>query len=941
MNKTKTVKRRFTLNLILLIFAYVAIASGIGYWVWLNTLKFENEVIRRTQQHLLTIARAESQRIEEFISANLFDAKILAKEPLIIKYLKDDLKAKSTPETDNYTVELLFEHFKGKADFIHWLNAKGILVGGFPFVEEIIGRDESRDPDVKLMLESHNSSIDVFEANSGYRFLCICNPVIENGNFLGLTRVLVSLDTINNLVSTVRAGEKGYVWVISKSGIMMAHPKPEHRGVDIMEVRKEAFPDFDWCELEGIVDKMKSGEEGIGTYHSAWWTEEKLEIVRKLTAFSPINISARQKLWSIGVSLGYDEIAGPIERNALNNLIGAGSLLMVFSIGGIILFRVQRKGAEMEIIARSAEELRELNTKLQSEITERKQVEDDLKRKSKLIKLQQEITSTANDAEKVEDALKSCMNKICSFMGWPVGHIYMPDSTGKLIPTSIWYISNPEKFKDFQEITHKTVFESEEGLPGRTLSSSKPNWIINVAKDANFPRAQHAKDVGIKSAFAFPVFEKKNVVAVLEFFSNEIVEPDKLILKSLRFLAIQLGRIIERKRAEDEFIKTQKLESLGVLAGGIAHDFNNILQKIYSNVALAKMSLNPESEVYNKLSDVEKVTLQSKTLSQQLLTFSKGGSPIMKTIYISELIKDSVNLALSGSNVGCEFKISEELLPVEADKGQLRQVVSNIVINAVEAISEGGIIKIKAENMNVCKNDSLPLKDGMYVRVCIEDRGTGISNEHLQKIFDPYFTTSKTGSGLGLTITYSIVKKHGGHITVESEMGRGTTLCVYLPASPEKIVKDSDESKTEGVSSELVEEKDVEEATSLKGRKILFMEDDGIIRLSVTRQLRNLKYEIEEARDGAEAIELYNKAVRTGKPFSAVILDLTIVDGIGGEETIRKLLEINPDVAAIVASGYSNDPVMSDFTKHGFKGVVEKPYEIYELDEILQKVITG
>jgi nitrogen-specific signal transduction histidine kinase/ActR/RegA family two-component response regulator len=392
-----------------------------------------------------------------------------------------------------------------------------------------------------------------------------------------------------------------------------------------------------------------------------------------------------------------------------------------------------------------------------------------------------------------------------------------------------------------------------------------------------------------------------------------------------------LRDITERKKLEDELLKMQRLESIGVLAGGIAHDFNNNLQSILSCVTLAKTYVNPEDEVYEKLEEAKKVVIQSKSLTQQLLTFSKGGEPVKNTISISKLIKNSVNLALSGSNVRCEFGIPDDLWSVEADKGQLNQVISNLIINADQAMPEGGNIKVWAENINVAEKGLLPVEEGNYVKINIEDQGTGISHENLQKIFDPYFTTKQKGSGLGLATCYSIIKKHDGHIDVESEVGIGTVFHLYLPSSRKEISKEDVSGKVDG--------KCVEKITPLVGRKILLMEDEAIIRLAVTQHLRNLEYEVETAEEGAKAIELYNKAIESGKSFDAVIMDLTIPGGMGGKETVKRLLEIDPEVRVIVASGYANDHIMANYKRYGFSGVLAKPYEIDELDEALKKVM--
>ena len=383
--------------------------------------------------------------------------------------------------------------------------------------------------------------------------------------------------------------------------------------------------------------------------------------------------------------------------------------------------------------------------------------------------------------------------------------------------------------------------------------------------------------------------------------------------------------VTERKRMEAELLKAQKLESIGVLAGGIAHDFNNLLTAILGNITLVKMHVGPEDEVFANLSEAEKASLRARDLTQQLLTFSKGGAPVKKTASIEELLKDSATFALRGSNVRCEFSFTDDLWPVEVDEGQISQVIHNLIINADQAMPEGGVIKVRAENMTVKAEDNLPLKEGKYIRITIEDQGTGIPKEHLPKIFDPYFTTKQKGSGLGLAIAYSIVKRHDGYISVESELGVGTTFYIYLPASEKEIL-----------------EKEAAEERPFFGKgKILVMDDEEAVREVAGNMLKFLGYKVEFARDGIEAIELYKKAKESGKPFDAVILDLTVPGGMGGKEAFGKLLEIDPEVKAIVSSGYSNDPIMADYKEYGFRGVVAKPYKLRELSEELHRVIMG
>jgi PAS domain S-box-containing protein len=382
--------------------------------------------------------------------------------------------------------------------------------------------------------------------------------------------------------------------------------------------------------------------------------------------------------------------------------------------------------------------------------------------------------------------------------------------------------------------------------------------------------------------------------------------------------------IAERQRLEDELLKTRKLESVGLLAGGIAHDFNNILTAILGNISLAKQYAAPESTLLKRLGAAENACQRATDLPQQLLTFSKGGAPIKRPMSIAELIQESANFALRGSNVRCEFAIPDTLWAVDVDEGQMSQVISNIIINADQAMPYGGIIRVQAENATVQAEHPVPLRPGKNVRISITDHGVGIPQEHLSKIFDPYFTTKPHGSGLGLATAYAIVQKHDGYVAVETALGIGTTFFIYLPAS-----------------SHAVRTTPVRSVRPQGGTgKIVIMDDEAVIRELLELMLSQLGYSVESASDGTEAIALYSKARDAGHPFDAVIMDLTIPGGMGGKDAIHKLREIDPQIRAMVSSGYSTDPIMANFQHYGFRGVVVKPYNMAELSTVLHRVMT-
>ena len=382
--------------------------------------------------------------------------------------------------------------------------------------------------------------------------------------------------------------------------------------------------------------------------------------------------------------------------------------------------------------------------------------------------------------------------------------------------------------------------------------------------------------------------------------------------------------VSERKSTEEKRLTMSKLESLGTLAGGIAHDLNNILTVISGNIGLAQLEAPGDTHsLLSYLSKAGQAAQHAARLSGQLLTFSKGGAPLKRVTSISELLQRATEFSLYGSNLRAELDIPRELWKADVDSGQIEQVINALVINAREAMPHGGVIRISAQNVAVEDKPDAFLRPGRYVKIAVADRGGGVPQERAPKIFDPYFTTKPAASGLGLAISYSIVKKHGGFLHLESSSPEGSTFAFYLPAADEQRER-------EGSSG-------TERPLQFNQQRVLVMDDEEAIRDLTAELLGTLGYEVASAPDGAEAVKLYERALRRGKNFHAVILDATIRGGMGGVATIERLRDIDPHVTAIICSGYSDEAALSEFLAYGFRGALPKPFTRRELADVLQR----
>lgn len=401
-------------------------------------------------------------------------------------------------------------------------------------------------------------------------------------------------------------------------------------------------------------------------------------------------------------------------------------------------------------------------------------------------------------------------------------------------------------------------------------------------------------------------------------YSSSIVKNGQVV--GFRGVAIDMTkRLLEEERIR----RAHNLESLGILAGGIAHDFNNVLTGVIGNLAMLDMTLDKNSDPHQLVQKCVAAADRTRNLAQQLLTFAKGGAPVKKACQLEPLINETIDLSLHGSKTKPELRLADKLYPVHIDRGQIGQVLQNIILNGDQAMPEGGTLIVLAKNVTIEKNASLPLDPGDYVEVAITDQGIGMSQSLTDKIFEPYFSTKSSGHGLGLAISYSIIKKHGGYIAADSQQNVGTTITFYLPAS------------NEHAASEIKKLQDIPHGSG----RILLMDDEQMIQDVVSRMLESLGYEVETSDDGEAALRKYQEAMSSGTDFDMVIVDLTIPGAMGGLEAIDKFLEMDPMAKVVISSGYANDSAMTNFADHGFVGVIQKPVALKELAKLVKSLV--
>jgi len=456
--------------------------------------------------------------------------------------------------------------------------------------------------------------------------------------------------------------------------------------------------------------------------------------------------------------------------------------------------------------------------------------------------------------------------------------------------------------------------------------------------DTCFTSFFRADDIGLVKSLCGDAIKMENAAASLEATLvcknshklNVAITAAQCTFQQKPAVFLIIRDVSQRRDAKADQKNRRQLDSIAALSGGIAHDYNNLLTAIIGNISLAQTYLDKKNKPFKLLGHALVASKTAKNLTQKLITFSKGGAPNKEITALDRLVKSAAEFTLSGSNIKCTYNFEPDLWLVDVDPSQIGHAIHNVVMNAREAMPAGGTIQVTAANVSLLDDIPTP-REGNYVRISITDHGNGIPEAEFDKIFDPYYSTkdrgSRKGTGLGLSICHSIITKHGGEVSVTSQIGSGTTLHLYLPAT----IGDPPAARASRVA-------DQNQPIFGQG-KILVMDDEMMIRELAGEILKHLGYTVEFAKDGAEAVAAYRMALNSQEPFDAVILDLTVRGGMGGKETIRELIEIDPDVKGVVSSGYSDDPGMTDFKQHGFSGAVAKPYSLEELGGKLSQVL--
>ena len=459
------------------------------------------------------------------------------------------------------------------------------------------------------------------------------------------------------------------------------------------------------------------------------------------------------------------------------------------------------------------------------------------------------------------------------------------------------------------------------GYPPEALYDNRVFWFHLLPKDQRawiLDEMNRVSEEGGRYSFEHAILTAVGETRILRNVGRVQIGGD-----GSRILRCVMLDVTAARRAQENEQRRRQLEAVGTLAGGIAHDFNNVLTTILGNLSLAKLQAEIDGPIAELLDQIEEAGHDARRLSYQLLTFARGGQPVLKTCDLARRLRE-LERASHGRRFSIRASIEEGLPKVLADRQQLNQVLHELMSNAEQAMSDGGLVELEARTQEVTTDGELPLESGPYVALSVRDSGVGVSAEVLPRVFDPYFTTKDAGRGFGLAAVYSIVQAHQGHIAFESEAERGTVVTVWLPQAVEE--------PQQAMAS-------VGSTSEPSAGRVLLMDDERAVRAVTTSMLEQLGWQVTAVPDGRDAIEAYQEAMGQDDAFDLVVTDLSVPGGMGGAETMRRLLEIDPGVRAVISSGYSNDPVMARYREHGFAGVIAKPFSLADLGQVLAQAM--
>jgi PAS domain S-box-containing protein len=725
--------------------------------------------------------------------------------------------------------------------------------------------------------------------------------VIGTGLYLDDIEMQVKSDFLEQ-VNSARYGKNGYFFVSDRQGIVLAHgTQPEFINMDMHDITNSAGTVI----LQRLIEVVSSKEGGYAEYLWNKPGEDK--------EYHKIAYVADVPGWDCCLATGVylDDIENVIasQQELLNHKIREKTFVFIALIAGVIVLFILF--------------INRFNTRLEHDLSRfilffKRSVDSDEKIDRRPIRFTEfdQLAQSANEMQegriRAGRALQDEKEQLSVTLRSIGDGVITTDVDGRV--TLMNAVAERMTGWSAEEAAGKIITDVfrivgvESGVGGTSVGRViKEKQIVDIKSDSTLI-SRDGKEYSISDSAA-PIRDSESNIRGVVFVFRDVTE---------------------QRKTESMLFNAKKLESIGVLAGGIAHDFNNVLTGLFGNIEMAKCSLTREHDAFLYIEMAEKALASATDLTTQLLTFSKGGAPLLMAVSLKDIVIEAVKFNLSGSNVKVDFDLPDDLWSVNADKGQLNQVIANITINAKQAMPNGGCLRISAENIRDSVESVLSDLNGDHVKLVISDDGAGITPENIERIFDPYFSTKSKGNGLGLAAVHSIVARHNGHIQVDSKPGLGTSFTIFLPAKSRH--QDN---------AEVVCDADDRVVSDVVCGHVLIMDDEPIIISTLTPMLRFCGYTSESSGDGSDALVKYVAAEKAGKPFSAVIMDLTIPGGMGGIEAVQELLAFDPDAKVIVSSGYSVDPVLSDYADYGFKGRLIKPFKMCDLAKELNRVISS